>query len=1160
MRHLSITVCLLVLNMTEFCVATTIHVPSDYPSIQAGIDAAVNGDTVLVAPGTYTGSSNTNIDLKGKVLHVEGQGGYGSVTIDCNYLSYGFIFHSNEDTVTVVSGFSILRALNGGVCIVNASPKITGCYISDCIGSVQGTAVHAQGNSGPIIRGNIIAGNLDVSANITTDVPGTIFENNLVINDHGGNAGGVAVVIRTPMAYIYNNTIDSIEGGGIATNGGTEDFRNNIVTRCSRYGVYGCDAGDYNDIWSNNENGLVGPHDISADPLFVNWEEDNYSLQPSSPCVDAGDPGFSVPIGGGDRIDIGAFEYVQHMPRTLIVPDSFATIQLAVDSAISQDTILVKAGTYNEHVNISQKRLVIRSESGSNSTFIQSDTSRSVTIRQSTVSFTGFSFTGHCLYGNGGGISADSSTLSFYDAIIRNSTAEGYGIKGGGIYVYSSSLVMQACEISNNLAKTQNGRGGGIYCEGTMVLDSCIVAYNEIGNWTWEPGSWSGDGGGVYIVGDDARIEHTMIINNYTLGDGSGGGLYILGNSFRIDSCSINNNTLQAVHRYGIDCSGGGIAAYGDGGIISQCVIANNGASAGGDGGFSVNGYGGGLSVAGTSIVEYCLVANNSLVVSCGPHTSIDAYARGGGIFAGSSTIVRNNTIAGNRASSIYSSFSWPAHIESYGGGCYSNGTFTNNIIAGNTITTSCENCEDSTQCFEIRKGAGVYISGSPTDACNVFYANTGANEWEGSCGATNQNADPRFCGVPPDAYSILDLSPCAPENNACAVLIGAYGVGCYATPAVNEFSVPGETLTNLISHMPAFSWAYYSPNANPEDSFEVAVGTNPDWSHSEMWNPEPFPGPDTSVIYAGLPLADGATYYLRLRVHNSLAWSEWYNTSFRMNSVPILPVHQSPMEDVIVTTTTPVLWLANSSDAENDPLVYDFNVCDGSENLVASIAGVAQQPDSTSWTVDIPLDENLPYHWHARAYDGFEYSGWTVPTSFYVNATEEFPSGFLVYFPPDTNYAQVYDKPVEFQWGSSFDPDPADSVRYRLLIAIDAGFVFVATHDSIYMTSFPVGDLDYSTHYWWKVQAIDAKGNTTTSTNTADFWNWVLGDANGDRTVNVGDAVFLVTYIFRGGPAPYVLKAGDVNGDCAVNIGDAVYLISYVFRGGPAPKVGCAK
>jgi hypothetical protein len=63
-------------------------------------------------------------------------------------------------------------------------------------------------------------------------------------------------------------------------------------------------------------------------------------------------------------------------------------------------------------------------------------------------------------------------------------------------------------------------------------------------------------------------------------------------------------------------------------------------------------------------------------------------------------------------------------------------------------------------------------------------------------------------------------------------------------------------------------------------------------------------------------------------------------------------------------------------------------------------------------------------------------------------------------------------------------------------------------------------------------------------------------GDANGDGVVNIGDAVYLVNFIFKGGPppAPYALCSGDANCDCQVNIADAVYLINFIFKGGPPP------
>ena|GEM_PF-7123226 len=63
-----------------------------------------------------------------------------------------------------------------------------------------------------------------------------------------------------------------------------------------------------------------------------------------------------------------------------------------------------------------------------------------------------------------------------------------------------------------------------------------------------------------------------------------------------------------------------------------------------------------------------------------------------------------------------------------------------------------------------------------------------------------------------------------------------------------------------------------------------------------------------------------------------------------------------------------------------------------------------------------------------------------------------------------------------------------------------------------------------------------------------------VPGDINDDGKVTVGDPVFLITYIFRGGPEPNCGTTADTNNDCNINVGDAVYIINYIFRGGPPP------
>jgi len=80
-----------------------------------------------------------------------------------------------------------------------------------------------------------------------------------------------------------------------------------------------------------------------------------------------------------------------------------------------------------------------------------------------------------------------------------------------------------------------------------------------------------------------------------------------------------------------------------------------------------------------------------------------------------------------------------------------------------------------------------------------------------------------------------------------------------------------------------------------------------------------------------------------------------------------------------------------------------------------------------------------------------------------------------------------------------------------------------------------------------------DSNGN-----EIGDACDFVCGDANGDDAVNLADAVYIINYVFKGGPAPDPDCVGDANGDEAVNLADAVYLINYVFKGGAAPVEPC--
>jgi len=64
-----------------------------------------------------------------------------------------------------------------------------------------------------------------------------------------------------------------------------------------------------------------------------------------------------------------------------------------------------------------------------------------------------------------------------------------------------------------------------------------------------------------------------------------------------------------------------------------------------------------------------------------------------------------------------------------------------------------------------------------------------------------------------------------------------------------------------------------------------------------------------------------------------------------------------------------------------------------------------------------------------------------------------------------------------------------------------------------------------------------------------------IRGDANHDGVVNIGDAVFDINYVFKGGDAPLTFENGDANGDFQIDSGDAVYIVNYIFKDGPAPN-----
>ncbi len=100
-------------------------------TIQAGIDASVNGDTVLVADGVYMGVGNKNLDYGGRAIRIQSEGGPEACIIDCDNDGRGFYFHNGETADSAVEGITVRNGFmnRGGavLCEDGSSPLFQSC-------------------------------------------------------------------------------------------------------------------------------------------------------------------------------------------------------------------------------------------------------------------------------------------------------------------------------------------------------------------------------------------------------------------------------------------------------------------------------------------------------------------------------------------------------------------------------------------------------------------------------------------------------------------------------------------------------------------------------------------------------------------------------------------------------------------------------------------------------------------------------------------------------------------------------------------------------------------------------------------------------------------------------------------------------------------------
>jgi parallel beta-helix repeat protein len=211
---------MLALAVSFASAATVIHVPAEQPTIQAGINVANNGDTVLVASGTYT----ENINFLGKAITVKSSGGAKITIIDGGGVAPVVTFSTRETLNSVLSGFTLQNGTStfnsgyegGGIVIDSASPTIKNNIIQNNTACSAGGGI-ALGFASPLIQGNIVK------------------NNSQYVDCSGGTGGGGISVRGACSAQIIGNTIEnnswsSANGGGIALFAASSPLiKNNVI-------------------------------------------------------------------------------------------------------------------------------------------------------------------------------------------------------------------------------------------------------------------------------------------------------------------------------------------------------------------------------------------------------------------------------------------------------------------------------------------------------------------------------------------------------------------------------------------------------------------------------------------------------------------------------------------------------------------------------------------------------------------------------------------------------------------------------------------------------------------------------------------------------------------------------------------------------------------
>jgi parallel beta-helix repeat protein len=271
-----------------FALGTTIHVPADQPTIQAAINAAVNGDTVILAAGTYF----ENIDFLGKAITITSASGKNVTFIDGGHAGPVVTFKSGEGRKSVLKNLTIQNGATtvdgGGVYIYYSSPSVLN----------------------NVIRNNAAA---DGGAGIAVEFSSALVQNNAIINNsqlsgYSGGSGGAISVGGVGSAQvvgnvIQNNTWNSGDGGGMTLfAAGTPTIKNNIISGngCSQCLLQG------GGIWIINSSNAL----ILQNLIYGNIAQQGSGIYAAIPFGNRGPLFINNTIVGGTSSPQGSAVYI----------------------------------------------------------------------------------------------------------------------------------------------------------------------------------------------------------------------------------------------------------------------------------------------------------------------------------------------------------------------------------------------------------------------------------------------------------------------------------------------------------------------------------------------------------------------------------------------------------------------------------------------------------------------------------------------------------------------------------------------------------------------------------------------------------------------------------------------------------------------------------